>query len=83
MSEEIFDVDDSMVIALVAVKLGEEVKKRSEFARNMCQDLVLPGQQKIFGNHPRTDFDGVPIDFKKRLLESKSLNLDLRGRVIY
>jgi hypothetical protein len=78
-----FDVDDSMVIALVAVKLGEEVKKRSEYARNMCQDLVLPGQQKILGNHPRTDFDGVPIDFKKRLLESKSLNLNVWGCVIY
>ena len=74
-----FDVDDSMVIALAAVKLGEEVKKRSEFARNMCQDLVLPGQQKIIGNHPRTDFHGIPIDFKKKLLESKSLNLDVWG----
>jgi len=76
-----FDVDDSLVITLMAVKLAEEVKKRSQFARNLCQDLVLPGQQEIMGNHPRTDRYGVPIDFKKKLLESKSLNLDAWGRV--
>jgi hypothetical protein len=76
-----FDVGDSIVITLLAVKLGEEAKKRSQFARNMCQDLVPPGQRKISGNHPRTDFDGVPVDFKKKLLESKGLNLDVWGRV--
>jgi hypothetical protein len=76
-----FDVDDSIVIALLAVKLGEEIKKRSEFARKLCQDLVLPGQREIIDNHPRTDFDGIPIDFKMKLLESKNLNLDLWGYV--
>jgi len=80
--EHYFDVDDSIMVTLLAVKLGEEIKKRSQFARNMCQDLVLPGQGQISGNHPRTDSNGVPFDFTKSLFESKHLKLDIKGRVI-
>jgi len=77
-----FEVDDSILIAMTAVKLCENIKKRSQYARNLCQDLVLPGQQKIQGNHQRTDFRGIPFDFTKVLLESKHLNLDIWGKVI-
>ena len=53
-----FDVDDSIMVTLIAVKLGEEIKKRSQFASNLSQDLVLPGQDVYFGDHTRSDFDG-------------------------
>jgi len=77
-----FEVDDSIMVTLLAVKLGEEIKKRSQFAKNLCQDLVLPGQNEYIGNHKRTDTDGSPFDFTKVLLESKQLNLDSYGRII-
>ena len=80
--EHYFDVDDSIMVTLLAVKLGEEIKKRSQFARNMSQDLVLLGQGEIIGNHPRTDNNGVPFDFTKSLFESKNLMLDIKGKVI-
>ena len=75
-----FDVDISIIVVLYAVKLGEKIKKLSSFARNLCQDLVLPAQQKIIGNWPRTDYHGIPFDFTKKLLESKNLILDTYGR---
>jgi hypothetical protein len=72
-----FEVDDSIVIVLAGVKLGEEIKARSQFARNLAQDLVLPSQKPYSGNWPRTDRDGIPFEFKTRLLESRTLNLDV------
>ena len=77
-----FDVDDSIIVTLLAVKLGEEIKKRSQFAKNLCQDLVLPSQEEYIGNHQRTDFDGLPFDFTKVLLKTKHLKLDTWGRII-
>jgi len=77
-----FEVDDSIVIVLAGVKLGEEIKARSQFARNLAQDLVLPSQKPYSGNWPRTDRDGIPFEFKTRLLESRTLNLDVWGRVL-
>ena len=76
-----FCAEDSIFIIFGAVKLGEEIKKRSQYARNLCQDLVLPGQGHILGNHPRTDSYGTPFDFTKRLLESNTLNLDIWGNL--
>jgi len=66
-----FNSQETIVIVLVAVKLGEELKKQSGFIRNLCQDLVLPEQKPLIGNHKRTDRNGIPFDFKKRLIDSK------------
>ena len=68
-----FSCSDAVIVILSAVKLGEELKMRSKFVRNLCQDLVLPAQMPLIGNHPRTDTDGIPFDFKERLVESRIL----------
>jgi hypothetical protein len=62
-----FSFSDVAIIALAAVKLGEELKKRSKYVRSLCQDLVLPGQRPIIGDHPRTDDYGAPFNFKEKL----------------
>ena len=62
-----FLVSDVAVIVLAAVKLGEELKRGSKYVRNLCQDLVLPGQKPIMGDHPRTDDYGKPFNFKEKL----------------
>lgn len=64
---------NSVMVILSAVKLGEELKMRSKFVRNLCQDLVLPAQMPLIGNHLKTDTDGMPFDFKERLVESRTL----------
>ena len=77
-----FDEEDSINITLIGAKLAEELKKRSQYVRNYCQDLVLPAQQPIIGKWKRTDNDGVPFNFKNKLIESKDLDLDVWGRPI-
>lgn len=62
-----FSVSDVAILALAAVKLGEELKRRSKYVRRYCQDLVLPGQRPIIGDHPRTDDYGAPFNFKEKL----------------
>jgi len=47
--------------------LSEELKKRSEYVRRLCQDLVLPGQRPSIGDHPGDDDCGKPFNFKERL----------------
>jgi len=66
-----FNSQETIVIVLTAVKLGEALKKRSSFVRNLCQDLVLPAQRPLIGDHERTDRNGVPFNFKKSLIDSK------------
>jgi len=65
-----FNTQETIVIVLAAIKLGEELKKRSQYVRNLCQDLVLPAQKPLYGNWKRTDRNGAPFDFKKKLIES-------------
>jgi len=62
-----FSVSDGAIVVLAAVKLGEELKKRSKYVRNLCQDLVDVGQRPIIGSHPRTDDYGELFDFKEKL----------------
>jgi hypothetical protein len=68
-----FSIMDAIIILLGAVKLGEELKKRSKYVRNFCQDLCLSGQEPLVGNHPRRDDYGKPFDFKEKLLELSEL----------
>jgi len=70
-SRHYFNSQETTVIVLAAVKLGEELKRRSSFVRNLCQDLVLPAQKPLIGDHKRTDRNGMPFDFRKRLVHSK------------
>ena len=63
-------------------ELSEEIKKTSQFAKKLSQDLILPGQEEYIGDHQRTDFDGAPFDFTKVLLEAKQFKLDIWGRII-
>jgi len=72
-----FSVSDVSILVLAVVKLGEELKKRSKYVRTFCQDLVLPGQRPIIGDHPRTDDYGKPFNFKEKLRAGVSI---LRGR---
>ena len=62
-----FSTIDTIIIILSAVKLGEELKKRSQYVRDLCQDLFMPGRKPYEGNHKRTDSDGIPFDFKEKL----------------
>jgi len=68
-----FSFQEAVVIALVAVKLGEKLKQRSRYVQKLRQDLVLPAQKPLIGNWKRTDTDGKPFDFKRKLFESRKL----------
>jgi hypothetical protein len=72
-----FSDSDVVVLALSAVKLGEELKKESEFVRNLCQDIVLPGQKPLTGQHRRTDAHGLPVNFKQKLNHELSFLKDM------
>lgn len=65
-----FDSQEAVIIVLAGVKLGEELKRRSQFVRNLCQDVVLPAQKPLLGNWKRDYKGGEPFDFKEKLADS-------------
>jgi hypothetical protein len=73
--ERVFDPEeiDVIIAILSTVKLGEELKKRSVYVCEFCQDLVLPGHKPYLGNSRIRDDDGKPFDFKLALIEHSKL----------
>ena len=74
--KHLFSSQESVVITLAAVKLGEELKSKSKYVRNLCQDLVLPAQKPLSGKWKRTDHRGMLFDFKEKLLAGVDDSID-------
>ena len=65
-----FSIVDTIFLILCAVKLGELMKKKSQYVSRFSQDLCLRGQKPLEGKPRVPDGDGIPFDFKEKLLSA-------------